>query len=156
MNLVTIIGNIGKDAELRSTSNGDDVASFSVATSKRWVDKSGNKQEKTTWHNVVYWRPGGVAPFLKRGKQVAIFGEIDNRMYEDKNGDKRFTSEIVVDRLQLLGGGSERDEEPAASTQRAANPSTSGRVNQSAARPQQNAGRGNPTAAGVTDDDLPF
>ncbi len=111
VNRAQILGNIGKDPEITSTPSGIKKATFSVATSESWKDKDGNKQEKTTWHNVVLWR--GLAEitekYLKKGSKVFISGKIDNRSWDKQDGTKGYISEIIADELVMLGdkqGGS--------------------------------------------------
>ena len=107
LNKACILGNAGKDAEIRYTNNGKAVASFSVATSESWKDQSGAMQERTTWHNIVAWERLAeiCGNYVKKGKQVYIEGRIQNRSYDDKDGVKKYISEIVATDLILLGGG---------------------------------------------------
>lgn len=107
LNKVMLIGHLGKDPELRYTSNGIAVASFSIATNEAWKDQDGNLQERTEWHNIVAWRRVAeiCGEYLKKGKRVYIEGKIQTRSYDDKNGVKRYTTEIVVDDLIMLDGG---------------------------------------------------
>ena len=120
MNKVTLIGFIGKDAELRYTTTGNAVADFSVATSESYKDKDGNKNEKTTWHNIVIFgkRAEGVTPFLKKGTRIAVVGKINNQTYDKADGTKGYSSKIVVSDIELLskkdgkdGSDVEMDEE---------------------------------------------
>jgi len=106
LNKVMLIGNLGKDPELRYTANGVAVASFSIATSESWKDQDGNMQERTEWHNIIAWRKLGeiCAEWLKKGKKVFIEGKIQNRNYDDKNGVKRYITEIVAESLIMLDG----------------------------------------------------
>jgi single-strand DNA-binding protein len=106
LNKATILGHAGKDAEIRYTNNGKAVATFSVATSESWKDQSGAQQERTTWHNVVAWeRLAEVCGnYVKKGKQIYIEGRIQNRSYDDKDGVKKYISEIVITDMILLGG----------------------------------------------------
>ncbi len=106
LNKAQIIGNAGKDAELRYTNTGKGVAQFTVATSDSWKDQSGTLQEKTIWHNVVAWDKLGeiCANYVKKGTKVYIEGRIENRSYEDKDGVKKYTSEIVATNMILLSG----------------------------------------------------
>jgi single-strand DNA-binding protein len=105
VNLAILVGNLGRDPELRYTPNGQAVASFSIATTEKWKDKSGQTAERTDWHNIVCWgRNAEVAnQYLKKGNPVYIEGRIQNRTYDDKDGNRRYISEVVVRRLQLLG-----------------------------------------------------
>lgn len=106
VNKAILIGNLGKDPELRYTQSGKAVASFSLATSERWKGQDGQSQESTTWHNIVAWgRQAELAKeYLSKGRQVYIEGRIQNRSYDDKDGNKRYISEVVVQTLQFLGG----------------------------------------------------
>lgn len=108
LNKVLLIGNLGKDPELRYTTSGVAVATFSLATSESWKDQDGNAQEKTEWHNIVAWRKLAeiCGEWLKKGKKVYIEGRIQTRNYDDKNtGQKRYITEIVADNLIMLDGG---------------------------------------------------
>jgi single-strand DNA-binding protein len=105
VNKVILVGNLGKDPELRYTPAGAAVATFSLATSERYKDKSGEMQEKTEWHNIVAWRQLAeiCGKYLHKGKQVYIEGRIQTRSYDDKDGNKRYITEIVADQMQMLG-----------------------------------------------------
>ena len=110
VNKVTLIGNLGKDPELRYTSSGVAVATFSMATSESWKDPEGNTQERTQWHNIVAWRKLAeiVGEYLKKGGKIYLEGRLQYRNYDDKNGVKRYVTEIVMDQLVMLdsrGGG---------------------------------------------------
>lgn len=106
LNKVMLIGNLGKDPELKHTPSGVAVATFSIATSDTWKDKDGNAQEKTEWHNIVAWRKLAeiCGEYLKKGKKVYIEGKLQTRNYE-KDGVKRYVTEIVADQLIMLDGG---------------------------------------------------
>jgi single-strand DNA-binding protein len=106
VNKVILVGNLGRDPEVRSLPSGQPVANFSVATSRRWKDRDGNKQEATEWHNVVcYGRQAEVAgQYLTKGKQIFVEGRIQTRSWDDKNtGEKRYRTEIICDNFQMLG-----------------------------------------------------
>jgi single-strand DNA-binding protein len=108
LNKAMLIGNLGKDPELRYTSSGVAVATFSLATSNSWKDQDGNMQEKTEWHNIVAWSKLAeiCGEWLKKGAKVYIEGRIQNRSYDDKNtGQKRYISEVVAENMIMLGGG---------------------------------------------------
>ena len=107
LNKVMLIGNLGKDPELRFTPSGRAVARFSVATSDQWTDQQGQKQERTEWHNVVVWgkQAETCGQYLSKGRQVFIEGSVRSRQYDDKEGQKRYITEIVAQRVQFLGGG---------------------------------------------------
>jgi single-strand DNA-binding protein len=106
VNKVILVGNLGRDPERRSTTSGQQVATFSVATSRRWRDRDGNKQEQTEWHTVVCWgRQAEVAgEYLKKGRQVYVEGRLQTRSWDDKQtGEKRYRTEVVCDNFQMLG-----------------------------------------------------
>lgn len=104
LNRVTLIGNLGKDPEMKYTTNGTAVANFSLATSESWKDDSGQKQERTEWHNIVVWRKLAevCAEYLKKGSRVYLEGKIQTRSYDDKNGVKRYVTEIVMSEMIML------------------------------------------------------
>lgn len=105
MNLAIIIGNLGKDPELRHTGSGTAVCSFSVATSEKWTGKDGEKKEQTEWHNVVVWEKQAetCAQYLKKGSKVCVRGSIQTRKY-DKDGQTRYSTEIKAERVEFLSG----------------------------------------------------
>ena len=104
LNKVMILGNLGRDPELRTTEGGQSVATLNVATTDTWVDKSGNKQERTEWHRVVVWGRQGenAAKYLKKGRSVYVEGRIQTREYTDKDGNSREIVEIVADNVNAL------------------------------------------------------
>ena len=144
VNKVILIGNLGKDPEVRYMPNGNAVANITLATSESWKDKqTGEQKEKTEWHNIVVW--AGLAEicgkYLTKGKQVYIEGRIQNRSYDDRDGNKRYITEIVANEMQMLsragdqgGGGG------------------GGRPERSAEEPSQ----GSPEQSFNPDDDIPF
>lgn len=105
VNKVILVGNLGKDPELRYTASGTAVANFSLATTERYKDRDGQTQEKTEWHNIVVWRQLAeiCGKYLQKGKQVYIEGRIQTRAYDDKDGNKRYITEIVADQMRMLG-----------------------------------------------------
>ncbi len=105
VNKVILVGNLGKDPELRYTPSGTAVATFSLATTERYKDRDGNRQDKTEWHNIVAWRQLAeiCGKYLHKGKQIYIEGKIQTRSYDDRDGNKRYITEIVVDQMQMLG-----------------------------------------------------
>lgn len=105
VNKVIIVGNVGRDPEVRHTKSGEPVCSFSIATTERWKDKNGEQQEKTEWHRVVAWaRLAEICgEYLRKGKQVYIEGRLQTRDWEDKDGHKRYTTEIIANTMQMLG-----------------------------------------------------
>ena len=107
INKVILIGNLGRDPEVRFTNGGQAVANFSIATSESWTDKSsGQKQEKTEWHRIVVW--GKLAElcgeYLKKGRQAYVEGRLQTREWTDKEGKKNYTTEVVANTVQFLGG----------------------------------------------------
>ncbi len=106
LNKVMIIGRLTRDPELRSTGNGTNVASFSVATGFTWTDQSGQKKEQTEFHNVVAWRKLAeiVGQYLKKGSQVYIEGRLQTRSWEGQDGKKNYRTEIIADNMIMLGG----------------------------------------------------
>lgn len=109
VNKAILIGRLGQDPELRYTPGGKAVCSFSLATSERWTGQDGQKNESTTWHNIVSWgrQAEVMKEYLTKGQQVYIEGRIDNRSYEDKEGQKKYRSEVVVQNFQFLGSRGE-------------------------------------------------
>ncbi len=108
LNKVMLIGNLGKDPELRYTASGVAVATFTIATNESWKDQDGNLQERTEWHNIVAWRKLAeiCGEWLKKGKKIYIEGRIQTRSYDDKNtGAKKYITEIVADNMIMLDGG---------------------------------------------------
>ena len=106
INKVILIGNLGRDPEVRYTPNGVAIANFSIATSEEWKDKdTGEKQERTEWHRIVAWRRLGeiCGEYLHKGSQVYIEGRLQTREWEDRDGNKRYTTEIVAQNMQMLG-----------------------------------------------------
>jgi len=145
VNKVILIGNLGKDPELRYTPNGQPVASFSLATTERWNDKNNQKQEKTEWHNIVVWgKLGELAnQYLKKGRPAYIEGRITTRSWDDRDGNKKYRTEIIANQIQFLGSSQGGADAAAASD---APPPTDTQFDQSPA-PDQNA---------AAHDDLPF
>ncbi|HEX3530959.1 MAG TPA: single-stranded DNA-binding protein [Thermoanaerobaculia bacterium] len=112
VNKVILIGNLGRDPEVRSTQSGQPVASFTLATNRRWRDKAGNKQEETEWHNIVVWgKQAEIAgQYLKKGKQIYLEGRLQTRSWEDRqSGEKKYKTEIVCDNFQMLGQRGDMD-----------------------------------------------
>ncbi|MCX6182356.1 MAG: single-stranded DNA-binding protein [Bacteroidetes bacterium] len=106
VNKVILVGNLGKDPEVRYLEGGTAVANFTLATTETYKDKNGNRVEQTEWHNVVVWR--GLAEiaekYLKKGNQVYVEGKLRTRTWDDKDGVKRYTTEIIADNMTMLGG----------------------------------------------------
>jgi len=106
VNKVILIGNLGRDIELRYTSGGTAVATLNMATTDFWNDKSGQRQEKTEWHRIVLWgkTAESLAEYLLKGRQIYVEGRLQTRQWDDKDGNKRYTTEVRADRVVLLGG----------------------------------------------------
>jgi single-strand DNA-binding protein len=106
LNKVMIIGRLGADPEMKTLSSGNSLTTFSIATSENWKDKDGQKQEKTEWHRIVVW--GKLAEicgkYLAKGREAYIEGKLQTRSWEDQQGQKRYTTEIVAANVQFLGG----------------------------------------------------
>jgi single-strand DNA-binding protein len=175
LNKAMLIGNVGKDPEVRylDGSNGQaKVATFTLATTERYRDRSGEVRENTEWHNIVAWRNTAdvVEKFVKKGTQVYIEGRIRTRSWDDQTGNKRYTTEIIADNLQLLGKKSDNPggqqggyQAPAQQYGQPAAPAYSQPAQQSytpqqpsyaPVQPQQPAAR--PVVEDMPDDDLPF
>jgi len=105
-NSVHLIGNLGMDPEVKEVNNGSKMARFSLATSETYKNPVGEKVTETQWHNLIIW--GGLAEvaekYLKKGKQIAVEGKINNRIYDDKEGNRKYITEIVVNDMVMLGG----------------------------------------------------
>jgi single-strand DNA-binding protein len=106
VNKVILVGNLGKDAEVRVTPGGQSVASFSIATTENWTSKEGEKKEQTEWHRIVLWGKTAdtLQPYLVKGKQIYLEGRLQTRQWE-KEGQKHYTTEVKADKIVLLGGG---------------------------------------------------
>jgi single-strand DNA-binding protein len=107
VNKVILVGNLGRDAELRYTPGGAAVATLNLATTEVWNDKGGQRQEKTEWHRIVLWgkQAESLQEYLTKGKQIYVEGRLQTRQWDDKDGNKRYTTEVKADRITLLGGG---------------------------------------------------
>ena len=151
VNKVILLGNLGKDAETKFTASGISISKFSLATGRRQKDaQTGEWKDITDWHNVVMWKTENVANFLLKGKQVYLEGRIETRSYEDKEGQKKYITEVICDAnsLVLLGGGAREgggDSDRVVSMPRAA-----GRQQSAPSAPPDDMGQG------ITDDDVPF
>ena len=123
INKVTIIGNLGKDPEIRYSASGAAIANITVATSDNWKDKqTGEKQERTEWHRVVFFNRLAevVGEYLTKGSQIYIEGRLQTRKWQDKDGQDRYTTEIVANEMQMLGGRGQQQPSPSAPPQQAA------------------------------------
>ena len=109
VNKVILVGNLGADPDMRYTPSGQGVCELRVATSESWNDKNGQRQERVEWHRIVVWgkRAEVCSKYLSKGRQVYIEGRIQTRTYDDKDGNKRYITEIIANDVQFLGGGKE-------------------------------------------------
>jgi len=151
VNKVILIGNLGRDPEVRYMPSGDAVANITIATTETWKDKAGEKQEQTEWHRVaMFGKTAEIAgEYLKKGSQVYIEGKLQTRKWTDKEGQERYTTEIRADRMQMLGsrsGGSER----------MAPPDDDAAPRSSAAPAKKAAGAGKAGGFDDIEDDIPF
>jgi len=105
VNKVILVGNLGKDPEVRHLENGTAVANFPIATSESYKDKEGNRIDQTEWHNVVVWRKLAeiAESYLKKGSQIYLEGKLRTRSWDDQQGNKRYTTEVVADTFTMLG-----------------------------------------------------
>lgn len=142
VNKVILVGNLGRDAELKYTPGGAPVAKVSLATTEVWNDKNGQRQEKTEWHSIDIWgkQAESLSEYLVKGKQVYVEGRLQTREWNDKDGNKRKTTEIRADRVVLLGGGGSGRGSYSRSTEPAA---------------EEGGGQHEP-ATELTEDDIPF
>jgi single-strand DNA-binding protein len=106
VNKVILIGNLGRDPEIRYTQGGQGVANFTLATNERWRDKEGQNQERTEWHRIVVWgkQAENCAKYLAKGRSCYVEGRLQTREWEDKEGNKRQTTEVVAQNVTFLGG----------------------------------------------------
>ena len=143
VNKVILVGNLGRDAELRFTASGAAVSSLNMATTEVWNDKQGQRQEKTEWHRIVLWgkQAESLQEYLVKGKQIYVEGRLQTRQWDDKEGNKRYTTEIKADRITLLGGGGGG---------RSGSTDRSGSAGSVGGAPDES------PMAPITDDDIPF
>ncbi len=107
VNKVILVGNLGADPEMRYTPSGQGVCEMRLATNESWMDKSGQRQERTEWHRIVVWGKRGetCAKYLNKGRQVYVEGRLRTRSWEDQDGNKRYMTEIIANDVQFLSGG---------------------------------------------------
>ena len=159
VNKVILVGNLGRDAETKFTPSGASVSKFSVATTRKWKDQQSSEwKEETNWTNVVVWRQENLANYLTKGKQVYVEGRLSTRSYDDKDGKKVYTTEVVADEVILLGGRGEGEGGGAdfsAPSQSRNFPANRGRGSSAPSNQQQD---DDPFGGGmgITDDDVPF
>jgi single-strand DNA-binding protein len=156
VNKVILLGHLGKDAETKFTPSGTAVSNFTIATNRRWKDQqTGEWKEETEWHRCVLWRAENLSNYLLKGKQVYVEGHLQTRSWDDKDGQKRYATEVVVDDLVLLGsrGGDQGIPSGASEFDRPAGPVS---VPRSSPRPQATSAPPEDFQHGVSDDDVPF
>lgn len=146
INKVILIGNLGADPEVRYTPSGAAVANVNLATNESWTDRSGERQERTEWHRLVLWSKQAeiAGQYLRKGSKIYIEGRLQTRSWDDQSGQKRYTTEVVVNDMQMLDGRGE---------------ATGGAPPQGGGERAADAGGGNeppPAGGGPEDDDLPF
>ncbi len=153
VNKVILVGNLGKDPEMKYTPQGTAVAKFSVATGDRYKDKEGNWQDRTEWHNVTAWgRTAEIATeYLKKGRQVYIEGSLRTHSWDDKQtGQKKYMTEVVVNELVLLGGRGESGGDSAGSSRGSSSSNSNNNFDQRTPEHE-------PAGSGpITDEDIPF
>lgn len=163
VNKVIILGRLGQDPELKYTPTGAAVCTFSVATSESWMDKAGQKQEKTEWHRVVVWGKSGenCGQYLKKGRQVYLEGRLQTRSWDDQSGQKRYTTEITANTVEFIGDRRPQDGGPAVDNNFGYNQEYQGQGGGAVAS-NKRAGSGPELAATIsndanyTADDIPF
>jgi single-strand DNA-binding protein len=157
LNKVILIGNLGADPEVRSTSNGSRVATLSLATSRQWKNQSGEKQEKTEWHRVILWNNKGstladlAEKYCKKGDKIYVEGSIEYRSWQDREGQTRYTTEITAREVILLSGKSGDGSDFSAPSKVGAAATASGSAGKS-----KEGFDDFPVALYAEDDDLPF
>jgi len=140
VNKVILVGNLGRDIEVRHTPGGAAVGTLNMATTDVWTDKAGQRQEKTEWHRVVLWgkQAESLQEYLLKGKQIYVEGRLQTRQWDDREGNKRYTTEVRADRLVLLGSRGADSTAARRDSQEQAEPATTN------------------SAAELTEDDIPF
>jgi len=156
VNKVILVGNLGADPELKYTPSNRAVCNLSVATNEVWKDKSGQKQEKTEWHRVNVWgeQAENCSKFLSKGRMVYVEGRLQTRSWDDKDGKKRYSTEVVADRVVFLGGGAGAENGGGGGGRRAGAAVQAGRRDTAAAQRAQRRRRERASARG--DDEIPF
>ncbi|HNZ57587.1 MAG TPA: single-stranded DNA-binding protein [Methylophilaceae bacterium] len=165
VNKVILVGNLGRDPEVRFMPNGEAVCNFSIATTDSWKDKSGAKQERTEWHNIVMYRKLAeiAGEYLKKGRPVYVEGRLQTRKWQTKEGQDRYTTEIIADQMQMLGGrdgGSNASYDGGMDQSSGGNDYDQSSSSQSAAKQAPAQSTAKPVAAGSGfddfEDDIPF
>lgn len=157
VNKCILVGHLGRDAETKFTPGGAAVTRFSVATNRRWKDQqSGEWKEETDWTNIVLWRSENLSQYLTKGKQVYVEGRIQTRSYEDKDGKKVYSTEVVADDVILLGGQGGGGGPRGGGDEYSQQPVSQPRSAQRSSQAPQPAGHADDFGQGITDDDVPF
>jgi len=164
VNKVILVGNLGKDPEVKHLENGIAVAKFPIATSESYKDKSGNRVDQTEWHNIVMWR--GLAEvaekYLRKGNQIYIEGKLRSRSWEDTEGVKRYTTEIVADQMTMLGTKADNESQNSSGGNNLSqgnfgqNNYSQGQVNQNSSQNNDQNPNSFQSSEPESDDDLPF
>lgn len=128
LNRVMLIGNLGRDPELRYTTSGTAVANFTMATTEQWTDPGGERKEKTEWHRIVLWAKQAeiAGQYLRKGRQVFVEGSLQTREWTDRDGNKRYTTEVRAQRFLMLGRPGERTEQGSEPDDQVAEPAGGG------------------------------
>ncbi|HSU61020.1 MAG TPA: single-stranded DNA-binding protein [Bryobacteraceae bacterium] len=158
VNKVILIGNLGRDAETKFTPSGAAVTRFAIATTRSWKDQQTNEwKEETNWTNVVVWRQENLANYLTKGKQIYVEGRLQTRSYDDKDGKKVYSTEVIADEVILLGGRGEGNAEQGGGRTMARAGGGGAPARTAAAGPAGGAPADDEFGGmGVTDDDVPF
>jgi single-strand DNA-binding protein len=158
VNRAIIVGNLGRDPEVRYTAGGSPVANFTVATNERWTDKSGQPQERTEWHRIVVWgkQAETCGQYLKKGRSVYIEGKIQTREWTNKEGQKQYSTEIVATQVQFLGGRSEAGASHGGPDDLVPPSPEFEAVDPGGSMPPGGAGGSSPGGGKSGDDDIPF
>jgi single-strand DNA-binding protein len=153
LNKVTLIGNLGKDPETRYMPNGEAVTNITIATTETWKDKAGEKQEKTEWHRVTFYRRLAeiAGEYLKKGSQIYVEGRLETRKWQDKEGKDRYTTEVIASEMKMLGsrpgmGGGDTSERDGPPSQGSSKPSGG----------SSSAAKGSAAKFDDFEDDIPF
>lgn len=151
VNKVILLGNLGKDAELSSTTGGQSVCKFTLATNRAWKDKNGELQEETEWHSIVLWGKSAEAltRYLTKGQKIYIEGRIKSRTWEGKDGAKHYATDIVADQIVFAGSGRGTSEEGGSTSRPAPAQARPAAANATAAHDEG-------IQPEITDDDIPF
>jgi single-strand DNA-binding protein len=157
VNKVILLGHLGKDAETKYTPSGTAVSNFTLATNRRWKDQqTGEWKEETEWHRCVLWRSENLTNYLLKGKQIYVEGRLQTRSWDDKDGQKRYATEVVVEDLILLGSQGGRDSGMPPGAGEFERPSGPVSMPRNAPRPQASSAPPDNYNQSVSDDDVPF